>query len=328
MKLLFITDHRHHRYFDSVYLLTKWASTIKGLEVYVASIGTAQNTLKLSSNNFQSLHTVRPSTNTVFENKDSCFTEGSLEISNHEFDWVCLRVLPICESTLEKIGRSFTQADFINGVESILRTESKEFLLNTPNLCPPMLLCHCADDVMQFLHQSPAVLKPLYGYGGKTNILINNEICFEGSNAFRRKELEAVLNERFSSGQTYLAMQYLPQYVNGDKRILVINGKVVGASLRIPQDSWLCNVSSGGKVNSTELNAEEYDAVNQLAPLLKAEGISMFGIDTLESDNGKRLITEINTCCPGGFYSINTVLKKTNIEPETIKAFQQILSAA
>jgi glutathione synthase len=311
-----------------VYLLSKWVESIKGVEVYVASIGTDQNILKLNSTSFQSLHIVRPNENTIFENRDSCFRDHSSEIKNNDFDWVCLRVLPISKSTLKKIERSFTQAKFVNDIGSILRTESKEFLLNIPNLCPPMQLCHSTSDVHQFLKNGPAVLKPLYGYGGKTNILINKEVCFEGSNKFSRKRLDAILNEKYNSGQIFLAMQYLPRYVNGDKRILILNGQVVGASLRIPQDNWLCNVSSGGKVTTTELNAEEVDAVSQLSPLLQQEGINMFGIDTLESETGERLVTEINTCCPGGFYSINTVLKRTSIERDTVQAFKQILRAA
>lgn len=327
MKLLFLTDHRHHKRFDSVYLLSSWLSSVKGVEVHIASLGTPENQQSLEYEYFQSIHTVRASSQVRFENREHCFSKPITSHKTNDFDCVCLRILPISSDTLAKVKRSFGRSAFVNEIDGILKTESKEYLMEISSLCPPIRFCRSIEHALQFIDEGPSVLKPKYGYGGSNNLLINGEACFDGPTPFMRSELTAILEQKFTAGQSYLAMKFLPRYVAGDKRILVIDGQVVGASLRIPQNNWLCNVSSGGKVIRTEIEQTELDSVDQIAALLKDEGVLMFGVDTLESEHGYRQVTEINTYCPGGFYSINQVLGINEIKHHTIHAFQRILGS-
>ena len=97
-------------------------------------------------------------------------------------------------------------------------------------------------------------------------------------------------------------MKYLKNVSKGDKRILVVGGQIMASSLRIPAvGSWLCNVSQGGKSVKSEVTMEEEDIVNTISPSLIAEGILIFGVDTLEDDDGKRILSEVNTLSVGGF---------------------------
>ena len=88
----------------------------------------------------------------------------------------------------------------------------------------------------------------------------------------------------------------------GDKRILVVGGQIMAASLRLPaENSWLCNVAQGGTSVTAQLETEEEAIIKTISPRLEAEGIFIFGADTLVDDDGKRILSEVNTLSIGGF---------------------------
>ena len=100
----------------------------------------------------------------------------------------------------------------------------------------------------------------------------------------------------------YLAVKFLKNVKNGDKRILVVNGKILAASNRLPApNSWMCNVAQGGSSVKSGINPEEKMMIETINPFLAKEGIFMYGVDTLENDEGKRILSEINTLSIGGF---------------------------
>ncbi len=322
MRLLFITDHRYHKPFDSVYALAAWVDSIEGVDAYVSSIGTSDNTSRMKQAPFTYISAVRPNQNLVYQKRRSCFSTAPHCLPVTDFDVICLRVLPICITSLQSLEESFSHARFINTVDGIIKTESKEYLSNIAAHCPTLKVCHTKEQALEFISRGPAVLKPRYGYGGYSNLLINDESLFDGANTFPRSHLVSLLTEKFKCGESYIAMEFLPRYVKGDKRILVVNGSIVGTSLRVPQESWLCNISSGGKVLKASVKQEERNAINQITPQLEQEGITMYGVDTLENEQGHRQVTEINTCCPGGFHSISHTLGDPLIQAKTVQAFK------
>jgi glutathione synthase len=104
---------------------------------------------------------------------------------------------------------------------------------------------------------------------------------------------------------TYLAVRYLKNVRQGDKRIIVIDGQVMGASLRLPaEQSWICNVAMGGSSHYTEVAPEEIEIIQSIDPMLSSNGVVMYGVDTLVGDDGKRVLSEINTTSIGGLPQI------------------------
>ena len=96
-------------------------------------------------------------------------------------------------------------------------------------------------------------------------------------------------------------MEYLPGVKHGDKRVLVVNGKIMGASLRIPPDgSWMCNVSLGGHSVYADVEPEEKEMAKILIEKLAKRGICIFGFDTLIGKEGKRVLSEVNVLSIGG----------------------------
>jgi len=80
----------------------------------------------------------------------------------------------------------------------------------------------------------------------------------------------------------YLGVKFLSNVSQGDKRIVVVNGKVLGASLRLPaQDSWICNVAMGGSSNYAEIDEAERQIIQRINPTLSRLGLVMYGVDTL-----------------------------------------------
>ena len=106
--------------------------------------------------------------------------------------------------------------------------------------------------------------------------------------------------------------KYLPKISNGDKRVFLINGKVVGVISRIPKKgSFLSNMSKGAKVVNTKLTKVEKQISNLIAKDLKKENIFFAGIDFID----QKLNGDINVTSPTGlktFYDLSKVnLAKT-----------------
>ena len=88
----------------------------------------------------------------------------------------------------------------------------------------------------------------------------------------------------------------LPGIVNGDKRVFIINGKVVGSFSRIPKKgSFLSNLSKGGTVGSSKLTIKEKDFKFNCKKL-KKDGIYFAGIDFIS----EKLNGDINVTSPTG----------------------------
>ena len=94
-----------------------------------------------------------------------------------------------------------------------------------------------------------------------------------------------------------MAQKYLPGIKYGDKRVFIINGKVKGAISRVPSsNSILSNLSQGGKAVKTTLSHKEINVSNQVAKVLKKNGIFFAGIDLVSG----YLIGDINVTSPTG----------------------------
>ena len=92
-----------------------------------------------------------------------------------------------------------------------------------------------------------------------------------------------------------MAQRYLPEISAGDKRILVINGEPVPYALaRIPSaGESRGNIAAGGRAEGVPLSDRDRWIVEQVAPTLKARGLSFVGLDVIGD-----YLTEINVTSP------------------------------
>jgi len=304
LKVLILTDHRGHSAENSLYALAKAMKLHPRCEcVDVASKGILENDLFFDQHTGSELQVSSVDDSFGFSPAGKAFIENVRNESLHNYEVVWLRMPPpLSERFLKFLNDEFPDQLIINAPEGILKTGSKAFLLQFPEVCPPMKLCRSVEDILAFKDQFPIVLKPLREYGGRGIVKIIGEQVWEGK---EEGSLDDFIKKIEAGPIEYLGVKYLKNVFQGDKRIVVIHGKIMGASLRLPEKgSWICNVSMGGSSNTAEVDENEVEMIRRINPTLSKLGIVMYGVDTLVDDTGRRILSEINATSIGGLPQI------------------------
>ena len=302
-RVLVFTDHSGHSGENSMYALLTTMLQHPGFSgVAVASRGYPE-TAGFFSGQANTLW-VRDLDPDFGFTADGSSLQPNREIRSPEgFDALFLRLPPPAPRPFFSFLETWAQGMVIfNRPSGILETSSKAFLMHFRQWCPPMKLMYNIQDITLFSGRFPIVLKPLYNYGGKGIVKVDEDTVDTGKEKLSLlRYFESLTPDAFPM----LAMKYLENVRNGDKRILVVNGEVQGASLRLPaEDSWLCNVAMGGYSVPTTPNTREMEIAEHISPVLLERGILIFGFDTLEDGNGKRYLSEVNTMSIGGMPQI------------------------
>lgn len=302
-KVLVLTDHSGHSEQNSVYaIVNQLRLHPKCHSIHISSRGVKENALFFNNMYKEALMGTVVTEDLTYTEEGTCFTKSLKKLKVEYFDMILMRLpRPVSDDFLVWVDRIFHHAVIINQPKGIIATSSKEYLLNYPELCPSMRLCTSVQDIRKELAKYPIVLKPLKEYGGRGLLKINKKTVDDGNREYETKHfLEAMAEDYPKEG--YLSMKFLKNVSQGDKRILVVGGEVLAASLRVPEpNSWLCNVAQGGTSMATEITEEEHKMVKVLNPRLKSKGILIYGVDSLVDDNGLRVLSEINTLSIGGF---------------------------
>lgn len=220
-----------------------------------------------------------------------------------EFDFIFLRLPPPLDPDFASaLSRAFPETRIINRPNGIIETGNKQFLLQFPDWIADSFICESWEDLVKAAEQFELVLKPLNDYGGKGIVRMNifaNHVRFSDRNLTVEEFRKYYEQHR----PVFLAMKYLKNVHLGDKRIVVVNGRVLTASLRYPAPGgWICNISQGGRAENAELELREYEMIEDIDPVLRDRGILYYGMDTLVDDDGKRVLSELNTTSIGGIY--------------------------
>ena len=181
-----------------------------------------------------------------------------------------------------------------NAPEKIFVTEFSEFM-------PKTLITRDTNEIVKFKKKNKnIIIKPLYGNGGEGVFLIkNNDSNFN------------VILENFLNlyEEQFIIQSYIPEVKKGDKRIILLDGEVVGAINRIPaKNENRSNMHVGGKPTETSLNKNDKLICEAISPYLKSKGLFFVGIDVIGN-----YLTEINVTSPTGIREINR-LNRTKIE--------------
>jgi glutathione synthase len=136
------------------------------------------------------------------------------------------------------------------------------------------------------------ILKPLDGMGGASVFRVRHDDPNVG----------VIIETLTQLGtRTIMAQRYLPEIVDGDKRVLLIGGKPVPFCLaRIPKaGETRGNLAAGGTGVARELTPRDREIAEALAPVLYAQGLLLVGLDVIGS-----CLTEINVTSPTCFQEI------------------------
>ena len=181
----------------------------------------------------------------------------------------------------------------VNDPTSVRNAPEKLFVLDYARFMPPTMITRRLEDTRAF-HEAhgEVVVKPLYGNAGSAVFHVG-----------RKDANLAALTELFGQvwREPFMVQAFLPDVSKGDKRIVLVDGKVAGAINRLPKDGEIrSNLAAGGRADATELTAREIEICDALGPDLAARGLLFVGIDVIAGH-----LTEINVTSPTGIVSID-----------------------
>lgn len=276
---------------DSTYAMMRAASA-KGWKIFYME----QKDLSLD----QGIPTAKMQELHLLEGEENWYRLDSvIETPMAELDVLLLRKDP-------PVDREFIYATYIaeraeqegvlvvNRPHSLRDCNEKVYATAFPQCCPPVLISRDVKKLRAFVDEHQHVIfKPLDGMGGTSIFNVkagdpNLGVILEVLNDFGKNQV--------------MVQRYIPEIKQGDKRILIIDGKPVDYALaRIPSEGeHRGNLAAGGRGEAQPLSDRDRWIVSQIADDLVARGLIFVGIDVIGD-----YLTEINVTSPTCIQEIN-----------------------
>jgi glutathione synthase len=230
--------------------------------------------------------------------KGNHFTLGAVQmIDLATLDVVLLRQDPPFDmsyiTTTHLLEHIHPKTLVVNDPASVRNAPEKLYVTHFDNVMPPTLITADQRALREFRDEhKDIILKPLYGNGGAGVFRVRPD-----------DENFASLLEMFSerNREPLIAQRYLPEVRQGDKRIILIDGKPVGVINRVPAEGEArSNMHVGGKAVKAELTKRDREICETIGPELARLGMIFVGIDVIGD-----YLTEINVTSPTGLQQIN-----------------------
>jgi glutathione synthase len=196
-------------------------------------------------------------------------------------------------STTHLLDRVHPETLVVNDPHSVRNAPEKLFVTQFAELMPPTLISYDPDEIKAFrAEHGDVIVKPIYGNGGAGVFHIRKD----DTNLASLLELfRAFLNEPL------MVQRYLPEIRQGDKRIILIDGKPRGAVNRVPApDETRANLHVGGRAEKSTLTRRDHEICEAIGPALERSGLIFVGIDVIGE-----YLTEINVTSPTGIQEID-----------------------
>lgn len=311
MRLLIPTNHETHSAYDSIYGLARSLSEENGAhEVFLMTTAGNQEHFACETEVIR-YHRYQPAFN--FEGRSEFFAkENSVEGTWRDFDAAFFRIDRVkgrpdaIYDYFEFVDRQNGLLAYVNSPTGLLTTKSKAFLTDVAEHCPEFIIAASLQEAQEHFTGREFVLKPLDGYGGSGIVRVHPKdgIELDGMRFSTSDELLSV-SQKLENQFPMVAMEFLPRIIEGDKRVLVVGGECLGAFLRVPSaGSWLATLAQGASSEMSEPDKEELAIIEAIDPVLQKAGITIYGIDTIVGNDGRRVLSEINTANVGGFRQI------------------------
>jgi len=182
----------------------------------------------------------------------------------------------------------------VNDPVHVRNAPEKLFVTHFPQVMPPTLITSDMEEIRDFrAKHKDIIVKPLFGNGGAGVFRLRRE-----------DENLSALMEMFTkmSREPVIVQRYLPEVREGDKRIILIDGRAAGAINRVPAKGEVrANMHVGARPLKTEITPSELDICAAIGPALQERGLVFVGIDVI----GGKYLTEINVTSPTGIQETN-----------------------
>ncbi|MBU0463523.1 MAG: ATP-grasp domain-containing protein [Proteobacteria bacterium] len=225
---------------------------------------------------------------------------------------------PISYQVMEFLGPVSDKIFMVNDTMGQIKGNSKVYALNFPDIIPETHISRDPYRIRKIIDTfgGDMVIKPLQGHGGHGVIKVSNR---------DQENLNSLINYYIDSNKPYperhptLVQEYLEGVkYDGDVRILLLNGEILGAMGRKSlHGDFRTNVHAGAKVFKHEITHKERKICETLKDQLIKDGLYFVGIDII----GDKLV-EINCVSPGGIPRINQ-LDNVKLEVNVIDFIEQ-----
>jgi glutathione synthase len=175
----------------------------------------------------------------------------------------------------------------VNRPSALRDANEKLYTAWFPEVCTPTLVSRSHTEFDTFINaHKDVIMKPLDGMGGASIFRVR------AGDSNRNVIIETLTGhgKRYTMGQ-----KFIPEIVDGDKRIIVIDGKPVPYALaRVPSAGEnRGNLAAGGSGIGVALSDKDREIVETVAPRLREQGILFAGLDVIGD-----FLTEVNVTSP------------------------------
>ena len=188
-------------------------------------------------------------------------------------------------------------------------------VLHFPQLTPATIVTRSSERLRAFQKEQGGaiVVKPVDGYGGLGIFVVRDG----DPNASSILETSTGAGTRWT-----IAQRYLPEAIEGDKRIVLVDGEPVGAVLRVPAAAEARgNLHVGGRAVKCSLDTRDREIVATIAPFLREHGQILVGLDVIGG-----MLTELNITSPTGVRHIAR-LEDRNVAAPILDRFEAMSRA-
>ncbi|HEY9770911.1 MAG TPA: glutathione synthase [Coleofasciculaceae cyanobacterium] len=192
---------------------------------------------------------------------------------------------------LDLIDRSKTLV--VNSPQGLRTANEKVYALQFTSVIPETIVSQDKSVIAKFVEQKKsAVLKPLGGKGGEGILFLE---------AVDRNFNSLIEISTKQGREPIMVQEYLPAAKEGDKRIILLDGKPIGAVNRVPSgNEFRGNMAVGGKAAKVDITDKEQEICAVVAPQLGKDNLYFVGIDVIGG-----YLTEVNVTSPTGIREID-----------------------
>jgi glutathione synthase len=229
------------------------------------------------------------------------YAEGDVsEAALTGFDAVLMRKDPPVDTNFLATTHLLTLAELqgakvFNHAASLRDFNEKLAIFRFPRFIAPTLVTADQALIGDFLAEhGDAIVKPLHAMGG------SGVFHLRPGDPNRNSILETLT---LNGSHAIMAQKYLPAIVQGDKRVLLINGDPIPHALaRIPlAGETRGNLAAGGKGVAQPLSERDREIALAVGKMAREHGLFLVGLDIIGD-----CLTEINVTSPTGFVEITT----------------------
>ncbi|MFO7750422.1 MAG: glutathione synthase [Desulfobacteraceae bacterium] len=220
---------------------------------------------------------------------------------------------PLNYKSMEFLAPVKKKLFMINDPAGVMMANSKLYCLNFPEFIPETHISRDPERIKRIIDDfgGDMIVKPLDRFGGQGVIKVSTK---DQENLNSLIHFYVCAYRPYPERETIMVQEYIKEVrEKGDVRILMLNGKILGAMSRKAVDGgFRTNIHAGGKSLYHEITDKERHICETIGPKLVSDGLFFVGVDLI----GEKLM-EINCVSPGGIPRINQ-LNRVTVETDVV----------